>query len=62
MTSELIDSFGRVHKDLRVSLTDKCNLRCTYCMPAEGVEWLPSQHILNTNELNKLLKILSLPV
>ena len=58
MTSELIDSFGRVHKDLRVSLTDKCNLRCTYCMPAEGVEWLPSQHILNTNELNKLLKIL----
>ena len=58
MTSELIDSFGRVHKDLRVSLTDKCNLRCTYCMPAEGVEWLPSQHILNTNELNQLLKIL----
>ncbi len=58
MTSELIDSFGRVHKDLRVSLTDKCNLRCTYCMPAEGVEWLPSQHILNTNELNKLIKIL----
>ena len=33
----LIDGFGRVHRDLRISLTDHCNLRCTYCMPAEGV-------------------------
>ena len=38
----LIDTFGRVATDLRVSLTDRCNLRCTYCMPAEGLDWLPS--------------------
>ena len=37
----LTDSFGRVATDLRVSLTDRCNLRCTYCMPAEGLDWLP---------------------
>ena len=38
----LTDAYGRAATDLRVSLTDKCNLRCTYCMPAEGLEWLPS--------------------
>ena len=37
MSRPLIDPHGRVHRDLRVSLTDKCNLRCTYCMPAEGL-------------------------
>ena len=37
----LVDTFGRVATDLRVSLTDRCNLRCTYCMPAEGLDWLP---------------------
>ena len=37
----LSDSFGRVATDLRVSLTDRCNLRCTYCMPPEGLDWLP---------------------
>src|SRR3954451_16856841 len=46
----LVDSFGRVHSDLRVSLTDKCNLRCTYCMPAEGLDWLPSPALLNDDE------------
>ncbi|MGA0083400.1 MAG: GTP 3',8-cyclase MoaA, partial [Candidatus Nanopelagicales bacterium] len=55
MTSKLIDAFGREHTDLRVSLTDKCNLRCTYCMPAEGVEWLPSQHILTSDEITKII-------
>ena len=37
----LVDTYGRVATDLRVSLTDKCNLRCSYCMPPEGLEWLP---------------------
>ena len=37
----LVDTFGRVATDLRVSLTDRCNLRCTYCMPAEGLDWMP---------------------
>ena len=37
----LVDRYGRVARDLRVSLTDQCNLRCTYCMPAEGLAWLP---------------------
>ena len=42
----LADSFGRVATDLRVSLTDRCNLRCTYCMPAEGLDWLPRAELL----------------
>ena len=42
----LIDTFGRVATDLRVSLTDRCNLRCTYCMPAEGLDWLPGEQLL----------------
>ena len=37
----LVDTFGRVADDLRVSVTDRCNFRCTYCMPAEGLQWLP---------------------
>ncbi|MFG3268254.1 GTP 3',8-cyclase MoaA, partial [Streptomyces bobili] len=40
MTGMLIDTYGRVATDLRVSLTDRCNLRCTYCMPEEGLQWL----------------------
>src|SRR3954470_6094701 len=47
----LVDGFGRVHTDLRVSLTDKCNLRCTYCMPPEGLEWLPPPEGLTDDEL-----------
>lgn len=49
--TELIDSYGRVHRDLRVSLTDRCNLRCTYCMPAEFNAWLPGENLLSTDEL-----------
>jgi cyclic pyranopterin phosphate synthase len=37
----LLDTFGRIADDLRVSVTDRCNFRCTYCMPAEGLAWLP---------------------
>jgi GTP 3',8-cyclase len=53
----LIDTFGRVATDLRVSLTDRCNLRCTYCMPAEGLDWLPREQLLRADELMRLLRI-----
>ncbi|WP_040405847.1 GTP 3',8-cyclase MoaA [Amycolatopsis nigrescens] len=53
----LIDTFGRVATDLRVSLTDKCNLRCTYCMPAEGLDWMPGREILSDEEMLRLLRI-----
>ena len=53
----LVDTFGRVHTDLRVSLTDRCNLRCTYCMPAEGLDWLPSRHLLQPDELIRLMNL-----
>ena len=47
----LTDRFGRIHRDLRISLTDHCNLRCTYCMPAEGVPWLPRKTLLTPEDL-----------
>ena len=53
----LIDTFGRVATDLRVSLTDRCNLRCTYCMPAEGLDWLPNRQLLRPDELVRLMHI-----
>ena len=53
----LVDTFGRVATDLRVSLTDRCNLRCTYCMPAEGLDWLPGEQLLRLDELSRLLHI-----
>jgi cyclic pyranopterin phosphate synthase len=53
----LVDTFGRIATDLRVSLTDLCNLRCTYCMPAEGLDWLPSDEKLHPDELARLLRI-----
>lgn len=53
----LIDTFGRVHRDIRVSLTDRCNLRCTYCMPHDFAAWMPSEELLTTEELMKVLEI-----
>lgn len=53
----LIDSYGRVHRNLRVSLTDRCNLRCTYCMPHDFAAWLPSEHQLTTDELVRVIEI-----
>jgi cyclic pyranopterin phosphate synthase len=53
----MIDTFGRVATDLRVSLTDRCNLRCTYCMPAQGLDWLPGEQVLRPEELARLLRI-----
>jgi cyclic pyranopterin phosphate synthase len=53
----LTDSYGRVATDLRVSLTDRCNLRCTYCMPPEGLDWLPAPEVLTNAELVRLIRI-----
>ena len=53
--STLIDSYGRKHRDLRVSLTDRCSLRCTYCMPHDFSDWLKSEHLLNTDELMSVI-------
>lgn len=53
----LIDKFGRVARDLRVSVTDRCNLRCDYCMPAEGVTFRPKEEILSAQELLRLINI-----
>src|SRR5205814_1108185 len=56
-TRMLADSYGRVATDLRVSLTDRCNLRCTYCMPAEGLDWLPGPSLLTDDEVVRLVGI-----
>jgi cyclic pyranopterin phosphate synthase len=53
----LADAYGRVATDLRVSLTDRCNLRCSYCMPAEGLEWLPTPEVLTDDEVVRLITI-----
>jgi cyclic pyranopterin phosphate synthase len=53
----LVDTFGRVATDLRVSLTDRCNLRCSYCMPAEGLDWLPTDDVLTDDEVVRLITI-----
>jgi GTP 3',8-cyclase len=51
MTAPLVDTHGRVHSDLRISLTDRCSLRCTYCMPEQGNEWLARESILTVDEI-----------
>ncbi len=56
-TGPLIDSFGRVHNDLRISVTDRCNLRCVYCMPEEGVEWVPRSEILTFEEIERIARV-----
>jgi GTP 3',8-cyclase len=53
----LIDKYGRVHRDLRVSLTDRCSLRCTYCMPFNFDKWLPSETLLTAPEIVKVIEI-----
>ncbi|MFF2849144.1 GTP 3',8-cyclase MoaA [Streptomyces sp. NPDC058001] len=53
----LIDTYGRVATDLRVSLTDRCNLRCTYCMPEEGLQWLAKPDLLTDDEIVRLIEI-----
>ncbi len=53
----LLDGFGRIATDLRISVTDRCNLRCTYCMPAEGMTWLPRADVLTFEEIDRLVRI-----
>jgi len=53
----LADSYGRIATDLRVSLTDRCNLRCAYCMPPEGLDWLPSPTLLTDDEVVRLARV-----
>ena len=56
-TGALLDRYGRTATDLRVSLTDRCNLRCSYCMPAEGLDWLPGDDVLTNDEIVRLIDI-----
>lgn len=58
MTTQLIDSFGRVHRDLRISVTDRCNFRCTYCMPSEGMQWQRREDLLSFEEIERLARIM----
>jgi GTP 3',8-cyclase len=55
---QLVDGFGRVHRDLRISITDRCNFRCTYCMPSEGMDWLPRQELLTYEEIERIATVL----
>lgn len=54
---ELVDPFGRVIEDLRISITDRCNFRCTYCMPEEGMKWLPRSEVMSFEEIEHLARI-----
>ncbi|MFY0405556.1 GTP 3',8-cyclase MoaA [Solicola sp. PLA-1-18] len=56
-TTPLVDRHGRVATDLRVSLTDRCNLRCQYCMPAEGLDWMPTEETLTDDEMIRLVGV-----
>ncbi len=58
MAAELVDSFGRVHRDLRISVTDRCNFRCVYCMPSEGMRWLDRAELLSFEELTRVAALL----
>src|SRR3954467_2429826 len=53
----LVDSYGRVHRDLRISVTDRCNFRCTYCMPEEGMPWVPREDVLTFEEIERVARI-----
>lgn len=54
---DLIDPYGRTVRDLRISITDRCNFRCTYCMPAEGMKWLPRADVLTYEEMRRLAAV-----
>ena len=54
---DLVDPFGRTVRDLRISVTDRCNFRCQYCMPAEGMQWLPREEILSFEEIERFARI-----
>ena len=54
---DLIDPFGRTIRDLRISVTDRCNFRCTYCMPEEGMEWMPRSEVLSFEEIERIARL-----
>ena len=54
---DLVDPFGRTVRDLRISVTDRCNFRCQYCMPAEGMQWLPRAEILSFEEIERFARV-----
>src|SRR5215470_7609308 len=56
-TRSLIDAYGRQISDLRISVTDRCNFRCVYCMPEEGMQWLKRETILSFDEIERLARI-----
>lgn len=55
----LLDPFGRAHTYVRVSVTDRCNYRCTYCMPAEGLDWMPKEALLSYEEVGRIVRVLA---
>jgi cyclic pyranopterin phosphate synthase len=59
MTVPLEDSFGRQHTYLRISVTDRCNYRCVYCMPSEGLSWVPREDILSYEEITRIVNIMA---
>jgi len=58
VATPLVDSFARVHRDLRISVTDRCNFRCTYCMPAEGMAWRPREELLTFEEIHRVAALM----
>ena len=57
MPGSLVDRFGRVHTNLRISVTDRCNIRCFYCMPAENVQFRPKAEILTFEEIERFMRV-----
>ena len=57
MGTALVDSYGRAHRDLRISVTDRCNFRCTYCMPEHGLAWVPRHEVLSFEEIERLARV-----
>ena len=55
----LADRFGRVARSLRISVTDRCNLRCLYCMPASGIEWFDRERMLSFEEIRRVTAVLA---
>ncbi|MCA9008376.1 MAG: GTP 3',8-cyclase MoaA [Planctomycetaceae bacterium] len=53
----LIDRFGRLHNNLRISVTDRCNIRCFYCMPADNIEFMPKAHLLTFEEIERIVRV-----
>src|SRR6201993_2749362 len=57
MSSPLVDPYNRTVRDLRISITDRCNFRCHYCMPEEGMRWLPRDELLSYEELTRVARV-----